>query len=122
ILMKVSGGTALDAFPSRPRAFPTARASKRDADGLHLRVHLDADAPVLPPESRLLEAAERHVRVDGTVTVDPHGSRLDLRDEPMHRGQVVRPDARAQAIRRIVRERGDLVEIVEPLRDEDRPE
>src|SRR5690606_40573032 len=119
ILMELSGKAVL-AFSRAegPGAGPPAerRASERDADRLHLGVHLDADAPVLTPEPRLLEAAERHVRVDRTVAVDPDRSGLDLRHEPVHRGQVVRPDARAQAVRRIVRERRDLVERSEERR------
>src|SRR5688572_25543893 len=43
------------------------------AHGFQLRVHLDAYTAVFSTQSRMLETAERHVRVDGPVRVDPYG-------------------------------------------------
>src|SRR5262245_9267293 len=92
------------------------------AHGLDLRVHLDAHSAVLAAQPSMLVSAERHVRVDGPVRVDPYRAGSDLRHEPMNGFEVVRPDARAEAIGRVVGERGDLVEVVETLRDEHGPE
>jgi hypothetical protein len=60
--------------------------------------------------------------VQHAVAVDPDGAGLDLRDQPMHARQVVRPDARPQAEGRVVGQFGHLVEIVVGHGDQHRPE
>src|SRR6185503_3459855 len=76
------------------------------------------DTAMLAPQAGMLVPTEGHVRVDGTVRVDPYRTGFDLRHEAVHGFQIVRPDARAQAVRRVVGERRDLVEVVETLRYE----
>src|SRR6185436_3798631 len=59
------------------------------AHGLDLRVHLDAHTAVLSAQPRMFVSAERHVRVDGPVSVDPYRASFDLRHEPMDGLEVV---------------------------------
>jgi len=77
---------------------------------------------MLASESGLFETAERHVGIDEVVAVHPDGAGADPGDQPLHCAQVVRPDARTQAVRGVIRQDSESVEIIEPLRDQHGPE
>ena len=46
------------------------------------------------------------------MAIDPDSTRLDLGNQAMYRGEVVRPDAGAQTKRCVVRPGRDLVEVI----------
>src|SRR6185437_4966969 len=97
---------------------PPAGLSDCHADRFELGIHLDAGAALLAPEAGLLVAPGRQARVDHGVAVHPYRAGLDLRHQPLHRPQVVRPDAGGQPVGSIVGPGGDLVEIIEALSDD----
>src|SRR5690606_20448755 len=108
---------------------PRAALSSGDAGALELQhyrlelgVGLDALAAELAADARLLVAAEGQRAVEHRVAVAPDGAGLDLGRELVERADVARPHAGAEAVERVVRLPGDIVEVVEPLRYDDRAE
>src|ERR1700728_3427680 len=121
-----------DVWPQAPSASANAAAARagyftrpsldQNANGLGLGVHLHRHAAVFAPHAGLLVAAEGHVRINQIVAADPHGARLDARNQAMRRRQIVRPDAGAQAIRGVIGSADHIVKIIETLRHQYRPE
>src|SRR6478609_6627658 len=91
----------------------------RDANGLLLEVHLQQGAAMLTADAGLLEAAERHVGVEHVVGVDPDGACVNARNQALHAGQVIAPEAGAQAERAVVGQPHGVVKGVERLRHDD---
>src|SRR3989442_483605 len=78
--------------------------------------------PALAPEAGLSIAAEPARRVEDVRAVDPHHTGLDLRRHVERQVDVLRPHARGEAVRRVVRELDRLLGRAEAHRDEDRTE
>src|SRR5471032_2427453 len=96
--------------------------SMRDADRFHFSATLYRLAPELATNAGLLVAAERQVRVERHMAVDPDSTRLNLRDEVHHRTQIVAPQTRGKTIRAVVRKTDRVVGMVERNRHEHRAE
>ena len=60
-----------------------------DTNRLLLQVHVHHGAAVFTTDARLLETAERHVRIQHIVRVDPDRARRDARDQALHARQIV---------------------------------
>src|SRR5712664_2794805 len=92
-----------------------------DPHALHLRVlpyRLEAH---LPPDAAHLHPAERRGRIDELVRVDPHHPGSELRGEPVGASQVLRPEARAEAVRNPVRDGDRFVLLGEWRHRDERP-
>ena len=93
-----------------------------DQHRLQLRVMLDRRIPHLAPNPRHLVPAKRQRRIKRTVAIDPHRTRLDPRNHPVHRRQVIRPDARAKPVGTVIGHAQRIGLIVERNGDQHRPE
>src|SRR5262245_56717759 len=79
-------------------------------------------AAALATEARLLVAAERRARVEAVVGVRPHDARPKPLRHPEDPRSLLRPDARAQSVRRVVRLLDRLLGSAEGEDRQDRPE
>src|SRR5580658_3667863 len=95
---------------SREAVLPFARSCQP-------RVVEEALPAALPAEPALLVAAEWRRGVEPVERVGPDDARLELRRHPEDPGALLRPDARAQAIGRVV---GLLDRLVHGAEREDR--
>src|SRR5262245_17295521 len=84
-----------------------------DPDALHLREVAQALRAEIAAEPRLLVAAERHAGVVEVVRIDPHRSGLDASRDGVRLLDVLRPDARRQAVVDAVGLRHGVVDAVE---------
>src|SRR5919112_2402470 len=87
----------------------SARRSATDPDRLDVDELADAERPELPPIARLLDAAERHLRIRRHHRVDEDHPRLELGDEPGALPVVAGPDAGPEPEGRVVGEPDRLV-------------
>src|SRR5580700_7023876 len=115
-----TNGTSID---------PEWRASRGWAVGLQLRCYCldlrvglqDLVAHLAAPAG-LLVAAERQRRVEDVVAVDPDGAGPELLRQGVRLGDVLGPDARAEAVLGVVGGGGDVLERLERRRHDDRAE
>jgi hypothetical protein len=77
---------------------------------------------VLLAEARRLDAAERQLVVAVVDLVDPGHAGLDLLGRAMDEPGVVRPDRRAEAVRRVVGAPDGVVEVAVAEDGQHRPE
>src|SRR3954451_2628018 len=109
---RLSAGRALDGSDLEDeRVLDLVAELAPDALRLQELVHgLDA---VLASEAARLDAAERRVERERPVDVDPDGAGLQPARHPVRALELVRPDACGEPVGRPVRERHDLVLVVE---------
>src|SRR5690606_31808282 len=94
----------------------------RDADDLRLHIPLEPDDRILPPEPRLLRAAERHERAGRPVLVDPRGADLETLGDRFAPLEIIRPDRAREPVARIVRAPNRILDLGEPKDRHDRTE
>src|SRR5712692_1231502 len=93
-----------------------------DPHALHLRVLPHRLEAHLPPHAAHLHPSERRGRIDQFVGIDPHHAGSEPGREAMGAPQVLRPEARAEAVRHPVRD-GDRFVLLGKWRHRDeRPE
>src|SRR6516225_11676047 len=84
-----------------------------DQHVLRLLVVIEHHLVSFSTNARLLVSAERRMRRIGVIAVGPHASRLDRAAETVEPVGVPAPDARAEAIERVVGDRQCVVVIRE---------
>src|ERR1700692_1221800 len=89
---------------------------------LGLLVVVEHHLMVFPADARLLVSAERRMRGIGVVTVSPHAARLDRAAEAVEPVGITAPDARAEAVERVVGDRQRLLIVLEGRNRNHRPE
>src|SRR5690606_9830049 len=98
----------------RRPGFGSGRPSAEiDPYALHLCVQVERSPAELPAEPGLLVAAERGRGVQRMVRVDPHRARAEQAREPVRPTDILRPDARGEAVFGGVREVRRLLLVVE---------
>src|SRR5580693_10004223 len=112
--------------PGRRTCWSGARATATDLqlrrDGLDFGVVVEDFVAHLPAPAGLLVPAERQRRVEYVVTVDPDCAGPELLGEGVGLGDVLGPDARAEAVLAVVGDAGDLLQVGERRGDQDRAE
>ena len=96
------------------------RRATSPGDPLHVLPH--PFAPALAPEAALAIAAESRRRVEQIRRVHPHHAGLDLRRDVEREVDALRPHARRETVRRVVRERDRFFRRAEGHRHQHRPE
>src|SRR5271165_4331337 len=82
-----------------PNDFMRCESSlERGADGLHFCVHLEHFVAHLAAPARLLVSAEWQRRVEDVIAVDPHRAGAQLLGDAVRLAEVLRPDARGEAV------------------------
>src|ERR1022692_207759 len=99
-----------------------ARRSQLGGDGLYLGVVVEHLVAHFTSPAGLLVPAEGQRGVEHVVAVDPDGAGPELLRQGMRLGDVLGPDARAEAVLRVVGDGGDLVQVAERGGDQDRAE
>src|SRR6266581_6524668 len=93
-----------------------------DPHALHLRVLAHRLEAHLPPHAAHLHPTERRGRIDEFVGVDPHHPGSELGREAVGASQVLRPEARAEAVRHPVRDGDRFVFLGKGRHGDERPE
>src|SRR6266536_5535398 len=84
--------------------FLTGRRSATERlASVQVEVGLEPVPPAFAAEARLLVAAEGRARIEAVVGVRPHDARAQALGHPEDPRTFLRPDARAQAVRGVVR-------------------
>src|SRR5882724_2423710 len=99
----------------QPERRPPASCGDIDAHGFALEIRIDRLAAEFTAPAGLLETAERHRRVQYVVAIHPDGAGAQLRGEPQDLADVPAPDAGREAVDRVVRDAGDVGQLVERL-------
>src|SRR5262245_52454046 len=97
-------------------------ACELDPDRFRLRELADCIETALAADAARAEAAERYVRGDDAVGVDPHGAGANARRHAMCAPDVERPHAGGEPVDAVVRERDRLVLVIERKHAENRAE
>src|SRR5581483_7137051 len=93
-----------------------------DINGFDVGELANAERAQFAAEAGLFDAAERQARIGGHHGVDERLAGLDLVDEAVLLGGVGGPDARAEAVGRVVGDRDRLVERADAEQERHRPE